>query len=604
MPAAASPQLAENYLRFAAKIGVIRNADIERELPNLRGMETKEIGKALVERGVLHPNNFKLLESMFARQLSRMMQPTRKSVEETPPARPPEPREPPPAVKVSTGFGLVKGDTTKLKGSRRRPPDTGSSGRSPRPDSANCSSPKTSSYTAKSCSKGCTPNIRRRPATVFASTARRRSPAASNTPASRRSTTMDSTPTDVLITRRGLLTGESLAESVSRLHAADPADPPRAIESKSPSEAIRKYVQCLIQVCNALSYSHSRGVMHRGLSPERILLGKHGETLVVGWGRAELIYSPRAKSSKAGAPSPSKGVENGPGASRPPKEASRSQFESPHAYTSPEQLKTDPSAVGILSDVYSLGAILFFAATGKPPFAVPSEDLPAAIANGLKPDSLALVEAVSPSLMKICSQAMSLDPTKRHASIRAFAAELEQWLSEIAVPKNATALPPPPKSPPFTWNPRHLAFAFGGACLFSGLFGVWIGGLGRTTASPDLTALTSRAAAPLETRSSASDTASQWINLLAAAVSAVPDAVDSIANTPRVLPHRKPETAAALLDAAETALARRDDVEAARKLKEAEPLDRRESRSGRRQAESIALGDGRRRPRRKVEIEY
>jgi serine/threonine protein kinase len=572
MPAAASPQLAENYLRFAAKIGVIRNADIERELPNLRGMETKEIGKALVERGILHPNNFKLLESMFARQLSRMMQPTRKSVEETPPAKPPEAREPPPAVKVSTGFGLVKGDTTKLKGSAQattryrivRPLAT--TGLSELFVAEDVELHREVVLKRLHAKHQTSPGYRvrfNRTAEVASGLEHPCIPPIYNHG-------LDADGRPYYTTR--LLTGESLAESVSRLHAADPADPPRAIETKSPSDALRKYVQRLLQVCNALSYAHSRGVMHRGLSPDRILLGKHGETLVVGWGRAELIYSRRAKSSQAGAPAPSKGVENGLGASRPPKEASRSQFESPHAYTSPEQLKTDPSAVGILSDVYSLGAILFFAATGKPPFTAPSEDLPAAISEGLKPDSLALVEAVSPSVAKICSEAMSLDPTRRHASIRAFAAELELWLSESAISKSTAAPLPPPKEVAFDWSPRHLALAVGGVCLLSGLIGAWLGSSGRATGSPDPTTATSQVAAPMETPISTSDAVSQWINLLAAAATATPDAVDSIANASRILPHRKPETAAALLDAAEAALARRDDVEAARKLKEAEPL--------------------------------
>ena len=117
-----------------------------------------------------------------------------------------------------------------------------------------------------------------------------------------------------------------------------------------------------IDVCNAIAYAHSRGVLHRDLKPGNIMLGKYGETLVVDWGLAKAIGRPRRR--RRG--SPPSGRCGPPRPAARPRRSPASALGTP-AYMSPEQAAGRLDRLGPASDVYSLGATLYCLLTGRAP---------------------------------------------------------------------------------------------------------------------------------------------------------------------------------------------------------------------------------------------
>jgi serine/threonine-protein kinase len=217
--------------------------------------------------------------------------------------------------------------------------------------------------------------------------------------------------------------GESLKEAIAAFHADETlrADPGRR------ALGLLKLLRRFLAVCDAIDYAHSRGILHRDLKPSNVVLGKHGETLVVDWGLAKALRqteSAVASDERTLVPSSSSGsAETLPG----------SALGTP-SYMSPEQAGGDLEHLGPRSDVYSLGATLYCLLTGKTP--VEDEDVGAVLRAVQKGDfspPRRLDPAIDPALEAVCLKAMALRAEDRYPTPRALAEEIEHWMADEPV---------------------------------------------------------------------------------------------------------------------------------------------------------------------------
>jgi serine/threonine-protein kinase len=184
-------------------------------------------------------------------------------------------------------------------------------------------------------------------------------------------------------------------------------------------EDLHEMLIAFLKVCDAVAVAHSRDIIHCDIKPENVMVGTFGQVYLVDWGIARVIGAAPAD----------------PPATRPAKEKGEKSTRRPGligtiAYMSPEQAARRADLLGRHTDVFGLGALLYFILAGRPPFHGddPRRELQKAIRCDFafpKPrGGVHLPEA----LCRVVKKAMSRDPAARYESVQELKKAVESFL--------------------------------------------------------------------------------------------------------------------------------------------------------------------------------
>src|SRR5438034_344726 len=167
---------------------------------------------------------------------------------------------------------------------------------------------------------------------------------------------------------------------------------------------IRRAVELIAKVARTVHYAHEHGILHRDIKPGNILLDTKGEPHLTDFGLARLVESESSVTHTLdvlGTPS----------------------------YMAPEQAAGNNAAVGSVTDVYGLGAVLYQLLTGHPPFAGGTTYETIKLVLDTEPRQPRLLNPkIDRDLSTICLKSLEKDPKRRYPSALALAEDLERWL--------------------------------------------------------------------------------------------------------------------------------------------------------------------------------
>ncbi len=215
---------------------------------------------------------------------------------------------------------------------------------------------------------------------------------------------------------------------------------------------LTRAVSVLLRACEAVAHAHERGVVHRDLKPQNVMVARLGEVYVMDWGLAKPAARADLHNLRPQVAPPSPVAPAPPAQPRPA--GAVTTTDSPlvtmdgtllgtPAYMSPEHAAGRTEDINSTSDVYSLGAILYELLAGHPPYLRPGEKKsPQAVLDAVRagpPDPLRqIARDKPPELLAVCAKAMKRDAGGRYRNAGELSADLQAWLDGRVVRAHRT----------------------------------------------------------------------------------------------------------------------------------------------------------------------
>lgn len=201
--------------------------------------------------------------------------------------------------------------------------------------------------------------------------------------------------------------GDSLKQLLRRAQEREKDGLPDPLCSSIPS-----LMRLFLQVCQAVFYAHTRGVLHRDLKSDNILIGRYGEVLIADWGLAQRVGEPETPLEE--------GLEE-EGVTLPGK------IPGTISHMAPERALGEPASVQ--TDIYALGVLLYQLLTLRLPFRRESlkEFRRTMQRETLKePVEVAPYREIPEPLVRMVKRSLAADPKERYDTLAPLIAELER----------------------------------------------------------------------------------------------------------------------------------------------------------------------------------
>jgi eukaryotic-like serine/threonine-protein kinase len=191
------------------------------------------------------------------------------------------------------------------------------------------------------------------------------------------------------------------------------------------------------RVCEAVAFAHARGVIHRDIKPQNVMVGAFGEALVMDWGLAKRMRVDQEATAEA------EGHQDGGEADAAladtihavdASETAAGTIMGTPSYMAPEQARGEVRALDERTDVWALGVLLYFVLAGREPFSAPSAREVLRLVQDAEPTPLDdITPRVPPPLKSIVARALRKARSERYPSAQEMAADVGRFLDGLAV---------------------------------------------------------------------------------------------------------------------------------------------------------------------------